>query len=378
MPQPLSGPGVGLAANANLYPSILNTAPYDFSNNRVSLAPGDALPIPAGDWYIDLGALAICTLQYLDPITNSWQGFYSNGGTRFVKSDGYTVRVANMTNCPITGIITLGGTAYVQSSTTITASTGGSLWQPIVGGAATTSSVIYKGLGYGIAPLVFIPAPPAPISGVPQGIQATAVSTISGTTVTGITIVNSGAGYTGSTIAAIVLPNPADPSIGTTTISAAGCYLNIGFGGQLAAGIVLNSGSPAAPTMTVAGAGSNATIGAVNLLTLTTASVTNGGAGFVVAQTEISTVGGQPVGTETIPNPAYSLKNYRPRRASMLAGVVASGGVLSVASTIFDPGLFAGTGGAPIVATSGAPTSAATIGLTFGSLNDTISIQNAP
>ena len=41
MNAPLSGPGLGLPLPANLYPSELNNAPYDFATNKVCLAPGE-------------------------------------------------------------------------------------------------------------------------------------------------------------------------------------------------------------------------------------------------------------------------------------------------------------------------------------------------
>ena len=67
MPAPLSGPGVGLQLPQNLYPTELANAPFDFSNPNISLAPGDAIPLPAGTWYLDLGLYSV--LQYLDPVT---------------------------------------------------------------------------------------------------------------------------------------------------------------------------------------------------------------------------------------------------------------------------------------------------------------------
>lgn len=373
--QPLSGPGIGLSLNQNLYPSYLANAPYDFPMNRIALSPGDAMVLPRGTYYVDLGAKGICTLQYLDPTTNSWYGFYSNGGTRLVMSDGFTCRVANMTGCPVTSIVTLGGSAYVQATTTVVASTGGSLWQPIVGGAATTSSIILGGLGFGLSPLVFIPAPPAPVSGVPQGVQATAVANISNTSVSGVTLTNKGAGYVGTTIAAVILPNPFDPNLlNGTAYSVASVWFTIGYTGQLAFAICTNSGAPAAPTLTVGGAGSTATVGAVNLGTLSTASVTNGGAGYGLLQTELSTLGGRPTGTEVITNPNHSLADYRPRKASAALGTAS--GVASVIGVIFDGGLFAGTPVPLITTGNGAPTSGATIGLTTTTgVADTITIQ---
>src|ERR1700678_1688136 len=100
MAQIISGPGVGLPYPQNLYPTELQNAPQDASSNRQALAPGDSFVLPAGDWYVTLGLS--CIMQFLDPVTNVWvtgAGAAYNRGQLFVKSDGFTCRVANMTGC---------------------------------------------------------------------------------------------------------------------------------------------------------------------------------------------------------------------------------------------------------------------------------------
>ena len=77
--------------------------------------------------------------------------------------------------------------------------------------SAITCSVV--GAGYGVAPIVYIPAPPGP------GVQATAIATISNGAVNGFTITNQGAGYT--TVPTVsILPNPFDPNAASITPSA--------------------------------------------------------------------------------------------------------------------------------------------------------------
>ena len=142
MPAPLSGPGLGLQLPQYLYPTELNAAPYDAPTNKIALAPGDALPIPSGVWYITLGFYNV--LQYLDPVTGVWaMGSSASYGRSmiYVKSDGFNVRVANLTGCPTGAVITNQGGSYVQATTSVAVTGGGgSLWQPIVGG----------GLGFGV------------------------------------------------------------------------------------------------------------------------------------------------------------------------------------------------------------------------------------
>ena len=94
----ISGPGIGLSLPQNLYPSELYQAPYDWSNNLITLAPGDSIPVPSGgNVLVDIGQDSV--LQFLDPVTNIWS-MGSNaawqGGHQFVVSDGFNVRVANL------------------------------------------------------------------------------------------------------------------------------------------------------------------------------------------------------------------------------------------------------------------------------------------
>src|ERR1700722_7105142 len=105
MPAPLSGPGLGLAFPQNYYPSQLNNAPQDPSSNRLALAPGDVFVLPAGDWYISLGMYMVA--QFLDPVTNAWSTSAGSALSRqlFIKGDGFTTRIANLTGCVISASV---------------------------------------------------------------------------------------------------------------------------------------------------------------------------------------------------------------------------------------------------------------------------------
>ena len=118
----INGPGIGLGYPQNYYPSELQNAPQDPSSNRLALAPGDTFVIQAGDWIIGLGMY--CVLQFLDPVTNVWvtpSGAAWTRGMQLVSADGFTVRVANLTGCVVSAAVVVGGTGYVQATTTITA-----------------------------------------------------------------------------------------------------------------------------------------------------------------------------------------------------------------------------------------------------------------
>lgn len=379
MPQPLSGPGVGLPAPQTLYPNSLSNAPYSNPSNKLGLAPGDAVTIPAGTFIFEGGANAV--RQWLDPISGIWRGFSSGlPQPEYLKSDGFSQRVVNPTGCPVAANVTGGGSSYVQSTTTVTANTGGSTWAPIVGGAVSTYSIAAKGANYGVAPLVFVPTPPQAATNIigtgVGGIPATASSTISSGTVATIVFSNVGAGYQGSTISLVILPSPYDVNLNSTTqITQATAYATLGSSGAITGVLCTNYGAPASPTLTVSGAGTGATVAAVVMTTLTGISVTSGGAGYPNLQTELSTAGGRPAGTPTLTNPDFDMTGFVPRKASVVLNT--TGSVISTANVIIDGGLFAGTPNV-VLSTSGAPTSAATIGLTLGSAPTIVTLQPAP
>src|SRR5215831_11107889 len=145
---PIAGPGMGLPLPQNLYPTELGAllAPYDYSSNLINLAAGDQIPIPPGPWFIGLGRVSV--LQYLDPVTGVWRMHPWTAAARVglieLNSDGFTYRIANLTGCPVSGVVTAAGSGY-PANTTVVSSAGGSLWQPIVGGAISISSITAAG-----------------------------------------------------------------------------------------------------------------------------------------------------------------------------------------------------------------------------------------
>lgn len=387
MPSPLSGPSVGLPLPQNLYPSELGAgiAPYDLSTNSICLYPGEALPVPAGDWYVSPGMYLV--LQFLNPVTGTWalgSGAAYQRGVSFVKSDGFNYRVANLTGCPVSASITAYGTNYVQASTTVTTtpSTGGSTWLPIVGGQLGTTGtfsidVPSKGAGYGIAPLVFIPPPPGPINnsnGV-GGVPAAGYATIASGTISGFSFTNPGAGYP-SAPTPVVLPSPFDPNL-STGITNGSIAFSLTGSGSVCAVLCTNPGAPLANpanfTLTINGAGSGATCTPNVLQTVTAASVSGVGTGFGASTTVLmTTVGGIP-GTGTITNNPDGLKlGWLPRPAQIGVTTNAGGTLTAQVGTIYDGGLFLGTPAAFVGTTN------ATIALTMGSTPDNVVLQPAP
>jgi len=371
MAQRIGATGVGLPAPQYLYPSELFNAPDDLATNEQVLAPGQALVVPAGDWIISLGKVLV--LQFKDPVMGVWRLFNSarTPGER-VKSDGQNIRVANLTGCPVAADVTGGGTGFVQASTTVTASAGGSTWSPIVGGSVSIVSIVGTGgANYGIAPIVLIADPPAP------GVQANGYATIANGTVSGVTLTNVGAGYT-TTPAITLVPNPSDPNINSITTATVAAGLTNS--GKITAVLCTNNGAPlstlSAITLTASGTGgSGATIAAVVMQTVTGVSVVAGGGGFT-GGAEVSTYGGVPATASAIGNPTVELTGYLPRKASV--GMAVTGTALVSVSSIYDPGLFVGTPLPLITTQTGLPTTLASVTLLMGSATDQYTIQPAP
>lgn len=370
MSQPQGGSGIGLPLPQYLYPSELTNSAIDISSNYQSLPPGEVLIIPPGHWSLDPGPYSF--LQYLDPVTTAWRGFSTARSTqKYTWSDGVNLRVANLTGCPVAAVVTVGGSGYVQASTTVAASAGGSTWQAVVGGMCSVSTIAAAGSGYSIAPNLLIAAPPAP------GVQATGYVTLTGGSVTGVTLTNVGAGYQ-TAPSAVIVPSPFDPNLASAVPTAATVTLALVGSGSVAAVICTNNGTPqsSAPTLTIAGAGSSAAATVVMCNTIASGSVVAGGAGFTGGG-GFTTVGGIPSATPQYVNPAIQLTGAIPRPAQ--GGFFASGGSLISVSTIYDGGLFFGT--PTVLATPGAgylQTSAASVTVTLGSTTDILRIQPGP
>ena len=367
----ISGPGVGLSLPQNLYPSELYNAPYDWGTNEVLLMPGNAITIPAGDWAIAPGALSV--LQFLDPITGVWRmNAAQRGQTNWVRSDGYTRRIANLTGCPIGAVVAGGGTSFTQATCTVTASVGGSTWQPIVGGSLSVSSIVNAGKNYGMPPIVAIPEPPSP------GVAATAYCALTSGTVSSVSLTNFGAGYTAATVTALLLPNPADPNAGSVTVGSVNFVL--ANAGAITAVLCTNNGSSLASitamTLTAAGgSGSGATITPVVMCCVTATSIVAGGVGWgtATAFAKATTVGGQPVSVSAINNPEVEFTGYRPRDANITATTNAAGTITAL--TVIDAGLFVGQPTAAVQSGGTVPTTAASITYTMGGSNDVVIMQ---
>ena len=166
-------------------------------SNAIDLAAGQILQMPAGTFQLALGTYT--SLLWLDPVTNIYRPVAASPDrvTKYIDSDGGNFQIGNLTGCAVGALITNVGAGYTNgigtaaTGLTVTPSTGGSVWVPVVGGAInSTVAITAGGSGYLYPPILVIDAPPT------GGIQATATCTISGAAINAVTVVNQGAGYT--------------------------------------------------------------------------------------------------------------------------------------------------------------------------------------
>jgi len=374
----ISGPGLGLPLPQFLYPSQLYNTPPDVGSNKVVLSPGAALPLPPGDLILTPGSYSF--LQILDPITGGWSLFDTPRGQpahHFSPGDS-TRRLANLLGCPIAAIIAGGGTSFTQATATITASTGGSTWNAIVGGSLGVKSITAAGSAFTVQPLVLLPDPPAFSANGVGGIPALAYATLTGGTVSGVTLSQVGAGYTQATITGLIVPSPFDPNIGT--IVPGTVTFTLTNSGVITGAICTDNGAPLATltnlTLTAAGgAGSGATLTPMVLQTIASASIAAGGAawGTATAPARIFSNGGVPVSVSAIGNNTVELTGFKPRDAYII-GTTNAGGTIT-ATTITDSGLFVAAATAAFSSGGTVPTTAASVVFTMGTANDTVTVQ---
>jgi len=386
MPGNLNGPGVGLPYPQLNYPSELQNAPQDIPTNNLTLAPGDVYVIPAGDYMVHLGLYMVA--QYLDPITGAWTVSSSaafHRGLMFISSDGFNVRIANLTGCIVSASVINPGTGYVQATTTITAISAAftgaaATLLPIVGGALNISggTLVSNGAGYGVPPLVLIPPPPpgyVNANGV-GGIPASAFAVISSGTVSSISITNPGAGYP-TAPTAVIVPSPFDPNL-STGITNATVAFTLASSGLIMGALVTNSGSPlingslANVTLSIGGAGSSGSLTANVMQTVVSGSVSGTGTGFGTA-INILTTGGSPLQGSITNGPQSNYIAWEPRPANISAPSVTAGAV----ATIYDGGLFESAPTFWAIGTLGSSV-APTLAMVMGGRNDIAIIQPGP
>ena len=314
----------------------LNGQPTDV----ISLKAGTAYTIPAGAYVLQLGLYS--KLQVRDPVTTQFQTQSpgANGFT-FVNSDGVNYRVVNGTGCPIGAIITTAGSGMSATAPpAVTVSAGGSTWTPIIGGAlSTTITVNNGGSNYTYPPIVQIAAPsqgpnPSPTG---PGLCASATCALTSGAVSSVTVKNQGAGY--SVAPQITFINDARDTTGSGAVASASLT-----GSGTLTGLVVNdfgSVQTSVPTLTFASGGSAATV--IMDWTVTAATLTNAGSGYVHSSSvRITSTGGLVAGSSALTNPYSTTGMFVPRPTDIYITTDGSG-ILQTGQIVQDGGRFQAT-----------------------------------
>lgn len=357
---------------SGVYPSPRGQASVAFD-----LQAGLSRLIPAGTWMLDCGPYT--TVQEYDPVQSQWLspgGAGSFGeGPIYVNSDGNNYRVVNLCGCIVGAAVTTAGSGYTAAAAPVVTFTNATnaAATAIIGGAVSTSvTVTNAGTGYTYPPLVFLDSPP-----VGAGYQATATCTLSGSTVSTVTINNQGAGYT-NVPNIYFLNDPRD----TTGIGAAAVATLTG-SGTVTQLIITNIGNPNTTLQpTIAFSSGAAAAAAIMVRAIGGVSTTTAGSGYsgnVIVQGYGSGYGGA---ANVLTNPKWTTGLVRTRVGTLLLGTAVSGGALTGGgASLFDGGIYAGSGPTPVII-GGGPLGAINTGaiaavaaFTWANPTDTILLQ---
>lgn len=339
-----------------------------------SPGPGNTIPNASvtGQFFAQLGQL--CRLQVYDSALYMWRNVQVIPGAIVpVSSDGTNYRIINDTGSPVGAVITAlgsGGTdgfygynnqraAVTIQNGTVTAgntvftvaTTGGSLWNAIVGGQINTTIgftavTLYanlpnwyvsgapsitgnSGSNY-VQPPIIVFGPP-PNQGAQPYILPTAVCTISAGAIASVTVINAGAGLLGLPSITVV------PQAGDTTGGGAILGWTSGNGTESNAGkcvalwpVFPGTAQTSVPSFTFAGT-SNPAPSATAIMNFTLTSITNTTAGSGYTSAYALFQGGITSGTDLTGNPEFSNKNLCLPVFPPLS-VVATTGVCTLAS----------------------------------------------
>lgn len=308
-------------------------------SNLLHLLPSQTFLVPSGQFIISLGNYTF--LQVLDPVSQTWRTIDTSlSAHTLVHSDGTNYRLANLTGCPIGGVVTTVGSGYTDgvyvngvkndgsgaTGLSFTASAGGSTWTTVIGGALNTSVTITSGgSGYTYAPVLIVDAP------APGGIQATATCTISAGAINAVTVTNQGAGYA-SVPTITVFNDPRDTTgtgaVLTPALTGTGTLTGLYPNNQ---GTVLT----ATPTLTASSGSAAATV----LMNFTVTGLTAGdvGASYGNAQPFVVFVGASKnTSTNAYTNPTFLGNGISIARVARLTGTSTAGGAITATGLVIE------------------------------------------
>lgn len=331
----------------------------------LTLAPGQTFAPPLG-WYWFRGSNN-SSIQRFDPVAQLWRSTgHDTNLERMLYFDGITTRIANPTGCAVAGSVTTAGSGYTTPPS-VTASAGGSAWTAIVGGAISTAAVIgVAGSGYQYPPLLWIEQPPNP------GTQATGVITISGGTISAVSITDQGAGY-------IFPPNVAVLNDWRDTVGYGGAVsVSLTGAGTITAVVCNNHGNPitsgTVPTLAFGSGSAVATV--VMDWSIQSTSITTAGAGYTSAAGALTATGagGFVNATPTYLGSASAVNSMRWWPGVLDVTTNSSGGMTAV--TTIDGGRYQGIP-TPVITAAQPPTTTGVLAFTMGGSNATVFLMPA-
>ena len=344
------------------------------ATNVWDLVAGQVQTLPAGALFVRTGLYT--TIQQFDPIPGIWRtigGGVNGGGGEVIMSDGVNYRVANQTGSAVGALLTTAGSAYTTAPT-VTASAGGSIWKAFVGGAvSTTVTISNAGTAYTYPPQVIFSAP-APGT----GIQATGFATLSGGTVSGVTVVDQGAGYT--VAPTITFVN--DPREGVNGVSAgynAAAIATLTGSGTITGVVCLDHGQgtlTSVPTLAFSSGSAAAT--AIMCWSITAFAVGTAGAGLSATNFQLSALDIPSTTAAAYLNPStqYGTAAYNwglvRQRAANIIGTVTAGAITTTTPRYVDGGIYTTAPVAVVNANASIVTTAPVATLTMGGLNDRV------
>ncbi len=378
----IGGVGIGLnltGALASRLPQATGSFAPAQGSNVVTLSASECFIIPAGTYQIAAGSYT--SLQFLDPVTGTWRTI--NAETSFepnyVDSDGGNWRLANLTGTPVGALITNAGTGYTNgigtaaTGLTITASSGASVWVPVVGGAVnSTVTITAAGSGYLYPPILVFDAPPV------GGIQASGICTISTGAINAVTVTNQGAGYvTAPNITVINDFRDTAGAGGILTVNA-----TLAGSGALTAMYPSNQGTAltSVPTFTFSPASTTAATAVMNfVVTGITVGAGLSGTGYKTSQPFlVLTQGGIVAGTRAtnVAGPIADTGLTQPRQAQ-IAGTTATNAITASGAVVVDAGfgLQAVPNGIVLAGGTGTATANGRVTCVVGGITDTSYVQ---
>lgn len=331
-----------------------------FAAMPMTLLPGQTFILPAGQWQVACGKYTLP--QWYDTNTYRWRNFTNQPGQlTTISSDGQNYRIANTTGTPVAAVINnlgAGNASNGYNTVGVTISAGNSTWGTLVGGTLNTTVTISSAGNYSLPPLaVWTPAGNQTYPFIPPTF---CTSIAANGNVTGVTVVNMGAGLTGAgNITLIQQPGDTNPGGANITLNA-----TLTNSGNLTALWPLTPGTEvtAVPTFTF-NVGGGMAANAVMNFTVTGLGNTVGNVGanygnaqpviFISANGRMSGVGLAPSGVggnsnSLLANPDYDIGYTLPRMA-WLTGNSCSTGVLGNGNVMVQDGGF-GLQAVPIMA----------------------------